>query len=116
MWLTTGKMFYLTNPSRRAWTIIIHRDSISLLRTASIVAGRVLRRPLWLTEFACSEASSVERLPAEGQMAYMREAIPLLEREDSIEMYAWLLGKSLQKERDRIQKVGNGWIQIDAWK
>ena len=50
------------------------------------------RRPLWLTEFACCEASSVERLPAEGQMAYMREAIPLLERDESIEMYAWFLG------------------------
>lgn len=34
----------------------------------------------------------MERLPAEGQMAYMREAIPLLEQDESIEMYAWCLG------------------------
>lgn len=54
--------------------------------------SKLLRRPLWLTEFACSEASSAERLPAEGQMAYMREAIPLLEQDESIEMYAWFLG------------------------
>lgn len=50
---------------------------------------KIFQRPLWLTEFACSEASSLERLPAEGQMAYMREAIPLLERDESIEMYSW---------------------------
>ena len=50
---------------------------------------KIFQRPLWLTEFACSEASSAERLPAEGQMAYMREAIPLLEQDESIEMYAW---------------------------
>eukprot|EP00435_Cladocopium_sp_Y103_P066790 s244_g29.t1 len=50
---------------------------------------KIFQRPLWLTEFACCEASSLERLPAEGQMAYMREAIPLLERDESIEMYSW---------------------------
>ena len=58
----------------------------------SFFVSKLLRRPLWLTEFACSEASSKERLPAEGQMAYMREAIPLLEQDESIEMYAWFLG------------------------
>ncbi|CAE7497109.1 asl1, partial [Symbiodinium sp. CCMP2456] len=42
---------------------------------------KVFGKPLWLTEFACSEAASRERLPAEGQMAFMREAIPLLEQE-----------------------------------
>ena len=57
----------------------------------------VLRRPLWLTEFACSEASSLERLPAEGQMAYMREAIPLLERDESIAMYSWPPGNVPRK-------------------
>eukprot|EP00438_Fugacium_kawagutii_P010115 Skav203906 [mRNA] locus=scaffold1649:333420:346789:- [translate_table: standard] len=65
-------------------------------------------RPLWLTEFACSEASSVERLPAEGQMAYMREAIPLLEHEDSIEMYAWPLGNLPTNGKNPIVAIGNG--------
>eukprot|EP00913_Durusdinium_trenchii_P034976 g32718.t1 len=50
---------------------------------------KVFKRPLWLTEFACSEAGSLERLNAFGQMAYMREAVPLLESDESIEMYAW---------------------------
>lgn len=50
---------------------------------------KVFGKPLWLTEFACSEALSPERLPAEGQMAFMREAIPLLEQEPAIAYYAW---------------------------
>jgi len=47
---------------------------------------RVFGKKLWLTEFACAEAG---RLSAEGQMAYMREAIPLLEHDADIEAYAW---------------------------
>jgi len=50
---------------------------------------KIFNKPLWLTEFACSEASSKERLSAEGQMAYMKEAIPLLEQDEDVEMYAW---------------------------
>eukprot|EP00930_Biecheleria_cincta_P068394 TRINITY_DN5578_c1_g1_i1.p1 TRINITY_DN5578_c1_g1~~TRINITY_DN5578_c1_g1_i1.p1 ORF type:complete len:722 (-),score=112.54 TRINITY_DN5578_c1_g1_i1:260-2134(-) len=54
-----------------------------------IAKYKVFNKPLWLTEFACSDASSMERLEAQGQMAYMREAIPLLEQDSSVEMYAW---------------------------
>ncbi|CAJ1417638.1 unnamed protein product [Effrenium voratum] len=50
---------------------------------------RVFGKPLWVTEIACSDPASPERLSAEGQMAYMKEAIPLLEADDDVEMYAW---------------------------
>eukprot|EP00931_Biecheleriopsis_adriatica_P001304 TRINITY_DN10161_c0_g1_i1.p1 TRINITY_DN10161_c0_g1~~TRINITY_DN10161_c0_g1_i1.p1 ORF type:complete len:1243 (-),score=235.43 TRINITY_DN10161_c0_g1_i1:53-3733(-) len=47
------------------------------------------RKPLWLTEFACSERGSLERRDAAGQAAFMKEAIPMLEQDPDIEMYAW---------------------------
>jgi len=50
---------------------------------------RVFGKPLWLTEFACSERGSEDRRSMEGQMAYMREAVPMLERDPDVEMYAW---------------------------
>jgi hypothetical protein len=57
------------------------QDHINLYRT--------LGKPLWLTEFACSEQGSEDRLSAQGQMAYMREAVPLLEQDPDIATYAW---------------------------
>ncbi|CAE7368861.1 asl1 [Symbiodinium necroappetens] len=53
---------------------------------------KVFGKPLWLTEFACSEAASPERLPAEGQMAFMREAIPLLEQEKCLGVFGTVEG------------------------
>ena len=50
---------------------------------------RVFGKPMWVTEIACSDPASPERLSAEGQMAYMQEAIPLLEADEDVEMYAW---------------------------
>jgi hypothetical protein len=50
---------------------------------------RPFGKPLWLTEFACSDASTPERLDASGQMAYMREAVPLLEQDPDVAYYAW---------------------------
>lgn len=52
---------------------------------------RVLGKKMWLTEFACADpaAISASRLSAAGQMAFMREAIPLLEQDPDVEMYAW---------------------------
>ncbi|CAE7032071.1 asl1 [Symbiodinium natans] len=50
---------------------------------------RVFGKPMWVTEIACSDTASPERLSAEGQMAYMKEAIPLLEADEDVEMYAW---------------------------
>jgi len=52
---------------------------------------RVFGKPMWLTEFACSEPGAINagRASAEGQMTYMREAIPLLENDPDVEMYAW---------------------------
>jgi len=52
---------------------------------------RSFGKPLWLTEFACAEGGDLNtgRLSAEGQMTYMREAIPMLERDPDVEMYAW---------------------------
>jgi len=57
------------------------RDHIDLYKQFS--------KPLWLTEFACSDPAAPERLSVEGQKAYMREAIPLLERDPDIHMYSW---------------------------
>jgi len=52
---------------------------------------RSFGKPLWLTEFACAEGGelSASRLSSEGQMNYMREAIPMLERDPDVERYAW---------------------------
>lgn len=50
---------------------------------------RVFGKPMWVTEIACSDPHSPERLSAEGQMAYMKEAIPLLEADEDVAMYAW---------------------------
>jgi len=52
---------------------------------------RSFGKPLWLTEFACAEGGDLNagRLSAEGQMEYMREAIPMLEQDPDVEMYAW---------------------------
>eukprot|EP00930_Biecheleria_cincta_P096278 TRINITY_DN8814_c0_g1_i2.p1 TRINITY_DN8814_c0_g1~~TRINITY_DN8814_c0_g1_i2.p1 ORF type:complete len:2454 (-),score=397.32 TRINITY_DN8814_c0_g1_i2:177-7538(-) len=50
---------------------------------------RVFGKPLWITEIACSDPASPERLSAQGQMAYMQEAIPLLEQDPDVLMYAW---------------------------
>jgi len=52
---------------------------------------RKFGKPMWLTEFACAEPGDINagRVSAEGQMAYMREAIPLLESDPDVEMYAW---------------------------
>jgi len=46
---------------------------------------------IWLTEFACAEGGQLNaaRLDAQGQMAYMREAIPMLEMDPDVEKYAW---------------------------
>ncbi|CAK9026682.1 unnamed protein product [Durusdinium trenchii] len=50
---------------------------------------RIFGKPMWITEIACSDPASPERLSAEGQMAYMREAIPLLEADEDVAKYAW---------------------------
>lgn len=50
---------------------------------------RVFGKPMWITEIACSDPNSPERLSAEGQMAYMLEAIPLLEADEDVAKYAW---------------------------
>eukprot|EP00931_Biecheleriopsis_adriatica_P047651 TRINITY_DN27485_c0_g1_i1.p1 TRINITY_DN27485_c0_g1~~TRINITY_DN27485_c0_g1_i1.p1 ORF type:complete len:2283 (-),score=523.16 TRINITY_DN27485_c0_g1_i1:218-7066(-) len=50
---------------------------------------RVFGKPLWITEIACSDPEAPERLSAQGQMAYMKEAIPLLEADPDVLMYAW---------------------------
>ena len=50
---------------------------------------RVFGKPIWITEIACSDPNSPERLSAEGQMAYMMEAIPLLEADPDVARYAW---------------------------
>lgn len=50
---------------------------------------KVFKKPLWLTEFACSESGSLERRDAAGQASFMREVVPMLEHDADIEMYAW---------------------------
>ncbi|CAE8593872.1 unnamed protein product, partial [Polarella glacialis] len=50
---------------------------------------RKFGKPLWVTEIACSDPYTPERLSAEGQMAYMKEAVPLLEQDPDVKMYAW---------------------------
>lgn len=52
---------------------------------------RVFGKPMWVTEFACAEGGDInkDRLSMDGQMAYMREAIPLLEADPDVETYAW---------------------------
>lgn len=52
---------------------------------------RTLGKKMWITEIACADPdpNSASRLPATGQMQYMLEAIPLLELDPDVEMYAW---------------------------
>jgi len=47
------------------------------------------QRPLWLTEFACDDATSEAE-----QQAFMEDAIAYLEAEPRIERYAWFAGRA----------------------
>ncbi|WP_437591359.1 glycosyl hydrolase [Sorangium sp. So ce1000] len=47
------------------------------------------RRPLWLAEFSCGDGA--DRSP-EAQVAYMREAVLLLESNPRVFHYAWFPG------------------------
>jgi hypothetical protein len=44
--------------------------------------------PLWLTEFACTDAASFD-----DQIAFMQDAVSYLENEPRIERYAWFSGR-----------------------
>lgn len=48
-------------------------------------------KPIWLTEFNQSPSSSMA-----AQMQFMREAVPILERDPRIFRYAWFLARSTQ--------------------
>ena len=48
-------------------------------------------KPIWLTEFNQSPASSMG-----SQMQFMREAVPILENDSRIFRYAWFLSRSAQ--------------------
>jgi len=48
---------------------------------------RKYAKPIWLTEFACQDDTN--RRSVQGQMAYMKEAIPELEKDADIYRYAW---------------------------
>eukprot|EP00933_Yihiella_yeosuensis_P049837 TRINITY_DN4727_c1_g1_i3.p1 TRINITY_DN4727_c1_g1~~TRINITY_DN4727_c1_g1_i3.p1 ORF type:complete len:465 (-),score=77.12 TRINITY_DN4727_c1_g1_i3:95-1489(-) len=51
---------------------------------------RQFGKPMWITEMACADPyAEPERLTAAGQEMYMKEAIPLLESDPDVEMYAW---------------------------
>jgi hypothetical protein len=45
-------------------------------------------KPLWLTEFACTDAASFSQ-----QVAFMQDAVRYLENEPRIERYAWFSGR-----------------------
>lgn len=49
------------------------------------------KKPIWLTEFNQSPASSMA-----SQMQFMREAVPILENDPRIFRYAWFLARSEQ--------------------
>ena len=48
-------------------------------------------KPIWLTEFACGDDASRKTT---GQVAYMDEAVPLLEGRADVFRYAWFIGRS----------------------
>ncbi len=45
-------------------------------------------QPLWLTEFACDDATSFDE-----QIAFLEDAVSYLENDDRIERYAWFSGR-----------------------
>lgn len=49
---------------------------------------RRFSQPLWLTEFACTDARNFEE-----QAAFLRDAVAYLEAEPRIEKYAWFSGR-----------------------
>ena len=49
-------------------------------------------RPIWLTEFACSENGDSS---AAGQEAYMRQAIPYLEANSRVSRYSWFNAQNI---------------------
>lgn len=53
-------------------------------------------KPIWLTEFACAYDGDTS---VQGQEAYMREAIPMLESDPQIGRYAWFSGDPLPNAR-----------------
>jgi hypothetical protein len=50
-------------------------------------------KPLWLTEFACGD-NAARKDTVEGQLAFMDEAVPLLEARDDVFRYAWFIGRT----------------------
>ena len=46
-------------------------------------------QPLWLTEFACDDASGFD-----DQIAFMKDAVSYLEGDARVERYAWFSGRS----------------------
>jgi hypothetical protein len=50
-------------------------------------------KPIWLTEFACGDDAS-RKGTAQGQLAYMDEAVPLLEGRADVFRYAWFIGRT----------------------
>lgn len=58
------------------------------------------KKPIWLTEFNQSPAASMA-----SQMAFMREAIPLLEQDPRVFRYGWFLARSSQ---DNTNLFANG--------
>jgi hypothetical protein len=59
---------------------------------------RMFRRPVWITEFAVGdwEAKSIEqhRHSAETVLRFMERVLPMLDRLDFVERYAWFPAKS----------------------
>src|SRR5690606_35003988 len=45
-------------------------------------------QPLWLTEFACTDAANFDE-----QIAFMQDAVAYLEQDERIERYAWFSGR-----------------------
>ncbi|HVI01129.1 MAG TPA: glycosyl hydrolase, partial [Enhygromyxa sp.] len=45
-------------------------------------------QPLWLTEFACTDAANFEE-----QIAFMEDAVAYLEEDPRIERYSWFSGR-----------------------
>ena len=74
-----------------------NNDAKSMMRSINAMA-RDYKRPIWINEFACPP---YKNCTSPHQMAFMQEALPLLEASPDVYRYAWFVQRDNRPVKDR---------------